>query len=235
MTSLSVVILTRNRPTYLAKSLAALMPQLREGDEAVVVNGGDPVQAPAPAKVIDYPTQPYHLSSSRNRGIRETGNPALVFLDDDMAPAPGLLEAYRGRIREGVCLLGGIRFTYDYGATAPPPGIPWYHELEHSVHRWRGGYPDEGGYGGNLCVTRGDVLRVGGFDARFDGCWGWEDTALLVALKTVGVELEECHEAMTYHQYHEQGMIHGEKNRNRAVFEAVTAEYKRGIYPEFPQ
>jgi hypothetical protein len=40
---------------------------------------------------------------------------------------------------------------------------------------------------------------------------------------------------MTYHQYHEQGMIRSEKDRNRAVFEAVTAEYKRGIYPEFPQ
>jgi GT2 family glycosyltransferase len=99
--SLSVLIVAWNSREELARTLPALQPELREGDELIVVDNdsgdGTPeaVEALAPAARV--------LRSGRNLGFAGGCNAAaaaatgdlLVILNPDAAPLPGFGEAIR--------------------------------------------------------------------------------------------------------------------------------------------
>lgn len=111
--ALSIVIPTYMRETVLWDGVRALRPQLRPGDEVLVIDQNRPPLA-APADLsgpwlklvrLDRPS----LTRARNLGLERSGSDLVVFLDDDILPDPGLLEAFRrtaeahpGRILTGV-------------------------------------------------------------------------------------------------------------------------------------
>lgn len=108
--SISVVIPVFNRAEMLARTIACLMHQTYPSDliEIVVADDGSeesplPVLKPfkdhfASVKYVRQPDDGYQLCAIRNLGIRAAANDNIVVLDCDMAPVPGLVEAYARRL-----------------------------------------------------------------------------------------------------------------------------------------
>jgi glycosyltransferase involved in cell wall biosynthesis len=96
----SVVIATRSRVPLLRECLDLLLPQLRDGDEIVVVDD-DPAGS-AQAALVNIDPRVRVLSSggsgpagARNTGVRATRGDIVAFTDDDVLPAATWLEALR--------------------------------------------------------------------------------------------------------------------------------------------
>ncbi len=96
--SVSVVIATCDRLDMLCRCLDAVVTQLPEGGEVVVVvNRPDQVAATRQAlerfdhvRVVDEPRA--GLSFARNAGVRAASHPLLAFTDDDTVPRPDWLR-----------------------------------------------------------------------------------------------------------------------------------------------
>jgi GT2 family glycosyltransferase len=97
--ALSIVIPTYMREAVLWDSVRALRPQLRPGDEVLVIDQNRPPLG-IPADLtggwlklvrLNRPS----LTRARNLGLERSASPSVVFLDDDILPDPGLLEAFR--------------------------------------------------------------------------------------------------------------------------------------------
>jgi glycosyltransferase involved in cell wall biosynthesis len=109
--SVSVVIATRSRVPLLRECLDLLLPQLRDGDEIVVVDD-DPAGS-AQAALADGDARIRVLSSggagpagARNTGIRATRGDIVAFTDDDVLPAPTWLETVREMLSDRVDAAG---------------------------------------------------------------------------------------------------------------------------------
>jgi len=201
------------------------MPQLAEDDEVIVVNdGGRHPALPAGVIYLWQERAGYRLATARNRGIAKAGNPYVVTLDDDCVPDQGFLEAYRRRVKPKLLLLGGLRFEYD-----PRETFNWPPEMPRTYER----ADKDRGFGGQQCFCREDAVAVGGFDERFNGCWGYEDSAFLKAMMCSGVKLKKCFEAMATHLYHIPTFTEDCRDRNRLLMAEFVKEYEAGIYPRW--
>lgn len=187
--SVAVVVPTYERPAALRQVLAALAPQLRPGDEVVVVDdgsrpGADEVAAPGGMvlQVLRRPDEGFRAAAARNDGARATTADVVVFLDDDMVPPPGWRDAHAAW-HAGVdgLLTVGSRVHVD----GPTPAAPLLGEPEHLraylalTHDLTAPADDlfRVCSGGNLALRRDLLEAVGGFDEGFAG-YGLEDVEL---------------------------------------------------------
>ncbi|MCW3031912.1 MAG: hypothetical protein QOK19_2540 [Solirubrobacteraceae bacterium] len=101
----SIVIPTRDRERYLDVALASLRAQAAALDvEVLVVEDGPPSVA---IRELAERNGARHaangsqlgLNAARNRGVRETTGPLVIFLDDDVRVRPGWLAALLGASR----------------------------------------------------------------------------------------------------------------------------------------
>ncbi|HXD54101.1 MAG TPA: glycosyltransferase [Solirubrobacteraceae bacterium] len=95
----SIVIPTRDRPSYLEVTLASLAPEAAAaGAEVLVVEDGPAsavTQAAAARHGARHAALGSHLglNAARNRGVSDTRGALVVFLDDDVRVRPGWLAA----------------------------------------------------------------------------------------------------------------------------------------------
>lgn len=100
---LSVVIASRNRRELLIRTLGALGRQTYPADrfEVVVIldgSGDDSADAvrrlstPYSLRLVEQDNR--GLAATRNRGLREATHPMVIFLDDDIIPAPEFVAAH---------------------------------------------------------------------------------------------------------------------------------------------
>lgn len=142
---LSIVVPTVGRVAEVARLLGSLRPQLRAGDELIVVDQNpDDRLAPVLAAVADL--RPLLLraaakgaSHARNVGLTAVHRDAVWFPDDDGWATPGMLDAIRRRLAEEP------EFDVLAGRIVDADGNP-------SMGRW----PDR-----SLEADRGNVWRVG--------------------------------------------------------------------------
>lgn len=194
--SLDVVVCThtRERLPGLRDALDAVVAQRAPGDRVVVVVDGDEVLVAAvrsevPAGVEVVANQgPRGLSGARNTGVDLTGNPAVVFLDDDAVPRAGWLDSLRFAFDDPrVAMVGGaVTAAWEGGAGAPR----WFpEELGWTVGCDYRGLPPDGAairnpIGANMAVRRVVFDTVGGFMTELgrrgaDGA-GCEETELAI-------------------------------------------------------
>jgi len=99
--SLSVLIVTWNSREELARTLPALLPELGEGDELIVVDNdsgdgtAEAVTELAPAARVVRTGGNLGFAGGCNRGAAEASGDLLVILNPDAAPLPGFGEAIR--------------------------------------------------------------------------------------------------------------------------------------------
>jgi N-acetylglucosaminyl-diphospho-decaprenol L-rhamnosyltransferase len=100
--TLSVLIVAWNSREELARTLPALLPELGEGDELVVVDNASTdgttqaVAELAPAARVVSSGRNAGFAAGCNRGAAQASGDLLVVLNPDAAPRPGFGEAIRG-------------------------------------------------------------------------------------------------------------------------------------------
>lgn len=176
---ISVVIPTLGRAATRRRVLDRLATQDAEPGsfEAIVVADArdpDPESVEASIGPRPYPARALRAerpgaSAARNRGVEEARGGLVLFLGDDILPAPGLVSEHllwhRREPAETVGVLGHVAWARELRVTA---FMRW---LEHGMQF---DYPAidgiEAGWGrfytANASVKRSLVERVGGFDAE---------------------------------------------------------------------
>jgi GT2 family glycosyltransferase len=174
-----VVIPTWRREAVLVATVGAVLELLRPGDELLVVDQTrEHARATADALagwesagmlrriVLERPSIP----AAMNAGLVAARAPVVLFLDDDVVPEPGLLEAHRAAHGRGDAAVVAGRVVQPWekagagagtvagagagsGARGPFAGgvAAWVEEF----------------MGGNFSVRRDAAIAAGGFDASF--------------------------------------------------------------------
>ena len=138
------------------------------------------------------------LAAARNVGLEAAGGGLVWFLDDDLVPAPGLVERHRRAHDHGGprIVVGPCRIPP--GSGAPAPLVRWWDE--HYAELQKAGRVDRfdrftvANASGPAALLR----AVGGFDESFVG-YGLEDYELAVRLLRAGARLDFDVDAVAWH------------------------------------
>lgn len=242
MTSISVIIPTRNRADLLLRTLTSLANVELHPDqyEVIVIDTASTdntrkVCQDHGSKILrnfryDYCDRP-GLHIGRHRGAKCAQGDVLVYADDDIRPFPTWLTAIsEAFVTEEVSLVGGNNFP-DYEADPPD----WVETLWHAdkFGKTMGCYslldlgntvkeiPPWYAWGCNFSIRKELLFRLGGFHP--DGMpqelvryRGDGETALSYAIEKTGLKAKFVPEASIYHYV----------PRSRMTFEYL---YKRGF------
>jgi glycosyltransferase involved in cell wall biosynthesis len=171
--SVSVLIVTRDRPAYLNDVLRRIRGQTYEPTQVVVVDNGDgsarPVAEGHGAMVV--PARGETLGAARRAGVERCTGAIVAFTDDDCLPESRWLEE----------LVRALHLHSDWcgvqGRTDAERGQVDRHAL--SVQR-----PNRLYHTCNVAYRRQAMVACGGFDKRFRRYF--EDTALGAGVSTLG-------------------------------------------------
>ena len=207
--NISVVIATFNRGPLLRRLIDDLAKQTLPPDRFDVTIVDDGSSEPAHVFFKDVQT-PYALrfdrqpnqgaGAARDRGVKLSTNPLLVFVDDDMELPEDFLEAHLEAIESGLTVVQGLI------ATSPEidhmPVFERFHadQLERFVDAVGNGKVTVKGVDlctGNLSMLRSAYELVGGFDVTLGRS---EDRELGVRLEAVGEKLGLSARAKTTHR-----------------------------------
>jgi GT2 family glycosyltransferase len=174
MTPASVVIPTRERPSYLEVALASVCPQASSCDAEVIVidDAGESAERRAMAersgaRYVAHPG-PLGLNAARNTGVERSEGELVVFVDDDIRACSGWLAALLGAVRERPdveVFTGPVRACLEgpsprsCGREAPPITTLELGDRDTlAEHAW----------GVNMAIRRSTLERVGPFDTSLE-------------------------------------------------------------------
>jgi len=202
--TLSVLIVAWNSREELARTLPALLPELGEGDELIVVDNdsrdGTPeaVEALAPAARVLRTGRNLGFAAGCNAGAAEASGELLVILNPDAAPLPGFGEAIRRPWLEGRGWAAWQALIADSGATEVNS---WSNPVHFTGIVWAGGHGRpiaEAPPAGEVTALSGACLaiplrtwhEVGGFPEQFFLYHEDVDISLRLRLRggTLGIE-----------------------------------------------
>jgi hypothetical protein len=212
--TLSVLIVAWNSRAELERTLPALVPELGEGDELIVVDNGsedctpDAVAALAPTARVVRAGRNLGFAGGCNAGAEVASGDLLVILNPDAAPLPGFGEAIRRPWAEERGWAAWQALVADHGATR-------INSAGNPVHFtgivWAGGHgeqieaapaaPSEVPClsGACLAIPRDAWRRLGGFPTDF--FLYHEDVDLSLRLRLAGGVLGIEPAAVVDHDY----------------------------------
>jgi len=211
--TLSVLIVAWNSREELARTLPALLPELGEGDQLIVVDNhsddgtADAVASLAPAARIVRSAGNLGFAAGCNEGAAQARGDLLVVLNPDAAPRPGFGEAIRRPWVEGLGWSAWQALVADGdGTTINSSGNP----VHFTGIVWAGGHgrpiaeaPPAGEIaalsGACLAIPRRTWEKVGGFPERF--FLYHEDVDLSLRLRLAGGVLGIEPGAIVDHDY----------------------------------
>lgn len=192
MTSVTVVIVTRDRATVLRHALQAVCRQQRAPERILVVDDGS---SDATRQVLaEYPgvdaihIPPMGIAYARNVGWRACTTEVVAFTDDDCVPHPAWLEHLLRPLEEDIA-------DVVQGRTLPRPDHaerhgPWSRTLR--VESEQGFYQTA-----NIAYRRSCLEDVGGFDSRLARVG--EDTDLAWRVREAGHRTNYAPHALVHH------------------------------------
>jgi GT2 family glycosyltransferase len=208
---ISVVVPTCGRLRGVQRLLDGLARQTIPADEfeaVIVADGAQPamealVRACAPAFALRYCEQEASgAAAARNRGARLANAPLVLFLDDDMEPAPQLLAAHLAAHRDAPdsAVLGCFPIPARADACAfARAAKQWWDDgfVRRSAPEHR--FEARDLCSGNVSLPRALFAAVGGFDERFEPGTAGEDTELGVRLLAHGARFRFAADAVSLH------------------------------------
>ena len=209
----SVIIPTYNRRQSLERVLRALGRQTvaMSDFETLVIADGCSDGTEAMCRVLAAEA-PYALrlleqanagpAAARDRAVREARAPLIVFIDDDVVPAPDLLETHfaahqAAPAEDYIVAIGPLLPPRDerlnaWGAWEERVLCAQYDQM--SAGRWAPTYRQF--YTGNASVARARILEAGGFDSAYRRA---EDVELGLRLTEHGCAFRFVAEARGWH------------------------------------
>lgn len=204
--SVSVVIITHNRPDLLSEALASACRQTLAPAEIIVVDDG----SDEPVSVADVcgrgvPVRLYRLSglgasAARNKGASEAGGDFVAFLDDDDLWEPEYLESAMGHIAGGPFDMS-LTWLDSLADGVRQPGKCVTRELLSSERIF---LSNPGVTGSNVIVSKEAFVRLGGFDESLVIS---EDKDFLIRALRDGVRLEIIESPLVLHRVHGSGRL----------------------------
>ena len=213
---LSMVVPTLNRRDSVLRLLRALHCQSAPAPtfEAIVVVDGS---TDGTLEAVRAHTAPFALRAialprsgrarARNEGVRAAAGEIVLFLDDDMEPAPGLVAEHIARhaATDVLGVVGAVPLVVP--ADAPPivryRAAAFARKLARLATRSdRLAFGDV--YSGNLSIRRERLLEAGGYDESFDA-YGHEDYELALRLGRVSGRFVYSAEALA-NQYYDKSL-----------------------------
>ena len=175
--SVSVVICcyTMERRQNLDAATAAVLTQLRPGDEMIVVVDGndllyhDLLSTHGQQMTVLQNAFRRGLSGARNTGLKQASREVVVFLDDDAVLHPAALDGVRTAFADsGVTALGGAVHPQWHSGGEPPWFPPEFRWVVGCDYR---GLASDGAairnpIGAAMAVRRTDLDGIGGFSDR---------------------------------------------------------------------
>lgn len=241
----TVVIPTHDRRASLMRTLVALGAQDRLPDEVIVVCDGCTDDSPRAARSLGTAFRLRVLeqaqggpAAARNAGLEAARGDVVVFIDDDVVPAPGFLAAHLDAHAHdaGLVVIGPLLPPAGWGS----PWVRW--EMRTVLRQYelmRAGDFRPGPrqfYTGNASVGRAHVLAAGGFDPRFKRA---EDVELAFRLEAGGLRFTFEPRAAAQHlaersfdswvraarQYGRNDVILGRSRNRPDMLAAIASEY----------
>jgi GT2 family glycosyltransferase len=223
---LSIVIPTHNRAEQLRHNLLAMTRQTAAPAtyEIVVVADGctDATAAtvaalepllPCRLTVLEQPSS--GAAAARNLGAATASAAVLLFLDDDMEPAPGLVAAHLAahRNRPRTVVIGRFSTPADPDAALlSRDARRWWADCAAARSRPDHRFTFVDVCSGNLSISRELFDEVGGFDPRFGSDMSGEDFEIGIRLARAGAHFASAIDAVSVH--------HDRPTRRRALARA---------------
>jgi glycosyltransferase involved in cell wall biosynthesis len=161
----AVIIPARNSAATLPRCLSALLAQVSDDDEVIVVDdfSTDDTGAVAATFNVKVVRLSSHggISAARNRGVELTNAPVLFFYDSDVVLAPGALARAKATMMRPE--VGALIGSYDDDPDAPTT-ISRFKNLAHHHFHQRSGTEVTSFWGGCGLIRRDLFLAAGGFD-----------------------------------------------------------------------
>lgn len=166
--SIAIVTPWLNHPEFADDYFEAVLPEMEDGDECIVVDNAS--EPPLQFAAVTAPANLGYCGGS-NLGLRAAHAEAILFLNNDIAPYErGWLNRIREKLEPGV-LVGPLR---DY--------------LHATVDGVRYPYID----GWCLAGMRKDLLELGGFDETLTEPAYFSDNLLCLEARAAGMRLRHC-------------------------------------------
>ena len=179
----SVVIATYRREQVLIDTICSLLPLLVRLDcptELLVIDQSEQHEGSTTAALQQWHDQGLihwqrlsqpHLVKAMNLGLLTARGELVLFLDDDIVPLPGLLQAHcdcHARYPEAWAVVGQILQPGQAPVDLPHDKHPssFWRDLDFPFNRTRGAWI-ENAMAGNLSVKRERILTIGGFNESF--------------------------------------------------------------------
>ena len=210
--SLTAVIPTSGRSTLLERTLTALLPQMPDdGEVIVVVDGADRdtmqivgrLARSSPRSLIALSQPQAGQAAARNRGLTAARGQVVLMLDDDIVADPGMVEAHlmHHRDRERRVVIGPLPVE----RIEPEPAHhrlirEWWDDELRLMARPTHRFTFRDFVTGNVSVSREMLANTGGFDTAFTG-YGREDYELGARLLAAGAEFVFEPAASALHLY----------------------------------
>ncbi len=248
--AVSVVIPTFNRLDQLRRTLEGLAAQsgLSDAPQVVVVSDGstdgtDEFLAspgvPLPVTAVRQVNQ--GPAAARNHGVGVATGDIIVFLDDDVVPAPDLIAAHlrhHAAAGDDGSVVIGPMVTPD--GTPLSPWVRWEQDMLYkqydAMDRGEYGATARQFYTANASVYRRQLLDAGGFDESFRRA---EDVELAYRLADRGLRFTFARDAVVWHhaersfavwldiarQYGRNDVIFGRDLGQQWLLDAIAAEF----------
>jgi GT2 family glycosyltransferase len=208
----SIVIVSRNKQTYLSATLASVKDQTVTPNEVIVADdASDPPLTPIHGATHWIRREfPPHLQASRNQAISLATGDVVLLIDDDCLVPPNWLrdhlhrhEAFPGHLVVGTVCRINFRGESEFWTLPPFPYADEHRTFERRAALLPNNVPpwNLAPCSNNASISRSSLLQVGGFDEAYYG-WGVDDVDLTYRLMTAGVPLLIDSAPKVFHQEH---------------------------------
>jgi GT2 family glycosyltransferase/SAM-dependent methyltransferase len=239
---LTVAIPTRDRWEILGQTLRALSAQTVSGFETVVVvDGGSESPPMAELEAARVLWQDHGGPGvARNLAVQQSARPLLLFLNDDMIPAPDLvsrhLQRHAAEPAAEVAVLGHVEWHPQVARRRLERWLEWAGAQFDYRQLAREPGPEAGFgrfYSCNVSLKRELFVRAGGFDPAFT--FDYEDLDLGWRLDQAGMRLLYEPGAVAYHLHVHDWQAIERRYRSRARAERLMAQKHDWFSPWFAE
>ncbi|MFC1609780.1 glycosyltransferase family 2 protein [Myxococcota bacterium] len=200
MSSVGVVIPTRNRLHFLAEAVGSILAQTRPADEVIIVNDGgsriDTICSKSASIEVVHVEPRVGQPAALNRGIEACGADLIALCDDDDLFAPGHIEGLGELLaanREGLVYSSTSAFSespdWPIGEMRRPFDADVMRVSNYIVPS-------------SVMVSRQTVLELGGFDESLRNYWDWDFFLKVMAVSSV----RHLDELLTQYRIHAQSV-----------------------------